>query len=135
MNPNNAWDLCITAAAGTELAVPSSSGTINYPGISRADLLPDDRGYDPKAFIPHAASLHQAFAHCERFSTAATRRCLDRVCSSVADRPLRPATRLSLGGPLPHQLADRPRAHPEAPGLTIPSFELLQMPAKDHIRY
>ncbi len=39
--------------------------------------------YDPKAFIPHAASLHQAFAHCERFSTAATRRCLDRVSVPV----------------------------------------------------
>ena len=32
----------------------------------------------------------------------------------MADRPLRPATRQSLGEPLPHQLADRPRAHPEA---------------------
>ena len=29
---------------------------------------------------------------------------------SVADHPLRPATRLRLGEPLPHQLADRPRA-------------------------
>ena len=28
----------------------------------------------------------------------------------MADHPLRPATRLSLGGPLPHQLADRTRA-------------------------
>ena len=32
----------------------------------------------------------------------------------MADRPLRPATRRCLGGPLPHQQADRPRAHPEA---------------------
>jgi hypothetical protein len=31
----------------------------------------------------------------------------------VADRPLRPATRRCLGGPLPRQLADGPRAHPE----------------------
>ena len=29
----------------------------------------------------------------------------------MAGRPLRPATRHSLGGPLPHQLADRPWAH------------------------
>ena len=36
------------------------------------------------------------------------------LSSSVAGRPLRPATRHSLGEPLPHQLADRPRAHPEA---------------------
>jgi hypothetical protein len=32
----------------------------------------------------------------------------------VADHPLRPATRRCLGEPLPHQLADRPRAHPTA---------------------
>jgi hypothetical protein len=32
----------------------------------------------------------------------------------VADRPLRPAPRRCLGGPLPHQQADRPRAPPEA---------------------
>ncbi len=35
--------------------------------------------YNPKAFIPHAASLGQAFAHCQKFSTAATRRCLGSV--------------------------------------------------------
>ena len=32
----------------------------------------------------------------------------------MAGRPLRPATRHRLGEPLPHQLADRPRAHPRA---------------------
>jgi hypothetical protein len=32
----------------------------------------------------------------------------------LADHPLRPATRRRLGRPLPHQLADRPQAHPEA---------------------
>jgi hypothetical protein len=35
--------------------------------------------YDPKAFIPHAASLRQAFAHCAIFPTAASRRSLGRV--------------------------------------------------------
>ena len=34
----------------------------------------------------------------------------------MTDHPLRPATRLRLGGPLPRQLADRPRAHPRTPG-------------------
>ena len=34
--------------------------------------------YNPKAFIPHAASLRQAFAHCARFPTAASRRSLGR---------------------------------------------------------
>ena len=33
---------------------------------------------------------------------------------SVADHPLRPATDLRLGGPLPHQLANRPQAHLKA---------------------
>ena len=35
--------------------------------------------YDPKAFIAHAASLRQAFAHCAKFPTAASRRSLGRV--------------------------------------------------------
>ncbi len=35
--------------------------------------------YDPKTFIPHAASLRQAFAHCAIFPTAASRRSLGRV--------------------------------------------------------
>ncbi len=35
--------------------------------------------YNPKAFIPHAASLRQAFAHCAIFPTAASRRSLGRV--------------------------------------------------------
>jgi hypothetical protein len=39
--------------------------------------------YNPKTFILHAASLHQGFPHCEKFSTAATRRCLDRVSVPV----------------------------------------------------
>src|SRR4029078_11006053 len=37
---------------------------------------------------------------------------------SVAGHPLRPATRRCLGGPLPHQQADRPRAHPSPPELS-----------------
>ena len=39
--------------------------------------------YDPKAFIPHAALLRQAFAHCARFPTAASRRSLGRVSVPV----------------------------------------------------
>ena len=49
--------------------------------------------YNPRAFIPHAASLRQAFAHCGRFSTAATRRCLGSV--SV------PVSRVTLSRPVP----------------------------------
>jgi len=39
--------------------------------------------YNPRAFITHAASLRQAFAHCARFPTAASRRSLDRVSVPV----------------------------------------------------
>jgi hypothetical protein len=49
--------------------------------------------YDPKAFITHAASLHQAFAHCAISLTAASRRSLGRV--SV------PVWRIVLSDPLP----------------------------------
>ena len=49
--------------------------------------------YTPKGFLPHAASLDQAFAHCPKFPTAASRRSMDRV--SV---PLCPIT---LSGRIP----------------------------------
>jgi hypothetical protein len=39
--------------------------------------------YNPKTVILHAALHHQTFVHCELFSTAATRRCLDRVSVPV----------------------------------------------------
>src|ERR1700689_79774 len=39
--------------------------------------------YTPRSFIPHAASLRQAFAHCAIFPTAASRRSLDRVSVPV----------------------------------------------------
>ena len=39
--------------------------------------------YDPKAFITHAALLGHAFAHCPRFSTAASRRSLGSVSVPV----------------------------------------------------
>ena len=65
--PDNAWIPRMTAAAGTELAGAYSRGTfINY---SLAKGV-----YDPKAFILHAASLRQAFAHCAIFPAAASRR-------------------------------------------------------------
>src|SRR5687767_15555086 len=55
--PDNARALCITAAAGTELAGASSPGTVKplESGVSfRATAV-----YTPKSFLPHAASLRQ----------------------------------------------------------------------------
>ncbi len=63
--PNNAWDLRITAAAGTKLAVPSSSITVTPAGYSPAEAYSLMTGvYNPKTFILHAASQHQGFPHC-----------------------------------------------------------------------
>src|SRR5690606_4488324 len=82
--PNNACTLCITAAAGTELAGASSSGTVTPLGCSPKGRSSRTKGlYDPKTFITHAASLRQAFAHCARFPTAASRRSLGRVSVPV----------------------------------------------------
>jgi hypothetical protein len=39
--------------------------------------------YNTNAFIAHAASLRQGFPHCERFSTAASRRSLGSVSVPV----------------------------------------------------
>ena len=52
--------------------------------------------YNPKAFIPHAASLCQAFAHCTRFPTAASRRSLGSV--AVPMWPFSLSARLPVKG-------------------------------------
>ena len=54
---------------------------------SPGPFVVDSEVYDPRTFIPHAASLPQACAHWGRFLTAASRRSGARV--SV---PLWPAT-------------------------------------------
>ncbi len=51
--------------------------------LTNAYSPPSTELYNPKAFITHAASLRQAFAHCARFPTAASRRSLDRVSVPV----------------------------------------------------
>ncbi len=76
MIPDNACILRITAAAGTELADAYSSGTVSSSSLRKED-------YNPKAFLPHAVLLRQAFAHCGKFPTAASRRSLGRVSVPV----------------------------------------------------
>ena len=49
-------------------------GVTSVSGLRRNFSSPVTGVYDPKAFILHAASLGQAFAHCPRFPTAASRR-------------------------------------------------------------
>ena len=55
---------------------------------------PTTEFYDPKAFITHAALLHQTFVHCGRFPTAASRRSLGRV--SVPMWPITLSGRLRI---------------------------------------
>ena len=54
----------------------SSLGTVTSSSL-KTEL------YNPKAFFTHAALLRQAFAHCGKFPTAASRRSLDRVSVPV----------------------------------------------------
>src|SRR5580704_19490346 len=73
-------------------------------------------GFPPLRKIPHCC-LPQESGPC--FS------------SSVAVRPLRPATDQSLGGPLPRQLANQPRPPLQANC----SFDLQFFRSKDVMRY
>ncbi len=61
--------------------------------------------YNPKAFFPHAASLRQAFAHCAKFPTAASRRSLDRV--SVPVWPIDLSVRLPVLALVSRYLANK----------------------------
>ncbi len=90
--------------------VPSSDWVLANPYSSPSTEL-----YNPKASITHAASLRQAFAHCARFPTAASRRSLDRVSVPVwliilSDQlPV-----FGLVGRYPTNYHDGPQAHLKA---------------------
>ena len=73
--PNNACLTRITAAAGTGLAEAFSGIDQRGVVLARLAFLILKGVYNPKAFVLHAASLRQAFAHCGIFVTAAIRRC------------------------------------------------------------
>ena len=60
------------------LPVPSRGWILANHFSSRSKVL-----YNPKTFITHAALLRQAFAHCAKIPTAASRRSLDRVSVPV----------------------------------------------------
>src|SRR5699024_10601689 len=91
--------LRITAAAGTYLAGASSAGTVTLASSLLKEV------YNPKAVIPHAASLHQAFAHCAIFPTAASRRSLGRV--SVPVWPVALSGRLPVIALVSHYLTNK----------------------------
>ncbi|KAL3523357.1 hypothetical protein ACH5RR_016191 [Cinchona calisaya] len=74
--PDNACILCLTAAAGTVLADAYSPDTVTASS-------PGKEVHYPWTFYLHAALLLQAYAHCGKFPTAASRRSLGRVSVPV----------------------------------------------------
>ncbi len=52
MIPSNARHLRITAAAGTELAVAYSSGTVSLTGINRQSFFPNKSSLQPEGLHP-----------------------------------------------------------------------------------
>ena len=82
MIPDNACTLCITAAAGTELAGAYSIGTLKTGHV--LPFVPNQKKFTThRAVILHAAWLDQASAHCPIFLTAASRRSRVRVSVPV----------------------------------------------------
>ncbi len=88
----------LTYRAAYELFTPNKSGQRSPPTCYRGCWHVVGRGffcgyrlgssplkavYNPRAVIPHAALLRQAFAHCAIFPTAASRRSLGRVSVPV----------------------------------------------------
>ncbi len=102
--PNNARHLRITAAAGTKLAVTSSGADQS----AETDFLTPDSSLHPEGLHPARGIAVSSFRslHNIRYCSPPWRsgQCLS---PDVAGQPLSPATRRSLGEPLPHQQADR----------------------------
>jgi hypothetical protein len=105
------------------LAGASSTGTVTHASSRSKEV------YNPKAVIPHAASLRQAFAHCAIFPTAASRRSLGRISVPVWPVALsgrlpvvalvghHPTNKLIGRGPIPsrktfHPLSCNSRSYP-----------------------
>src|SRR3954453_14941632 len=74
-----------------------------YRHLAASSLLKEV--YNPKAVIPHAASLHQACAHYAIFPTAASRRSLGRV--SVPVWPVALSGRLPVVALVSHYLTNK----------------------------
>ena len=87
--------------------------------------------YNPKAFIPHAASLRQAFAHCAIFPTAASRRSLGRVSFPVW--PVTLSGRLPVDALVSHYLTNKLIGRESIPNQKI--FPPPDHAAGDHIQY
>jgi hypothetical protein len=98
------------------------AGASSVPTVTCASSILKEV-YNPKAVIPHAASLHQACAHCAIFPTAASRRSLGRISVPVWPDTLsgrlpvvalvghHPTNKLIGRGPIPHRKSFPPPGH------------------------
>ena len=94
--------------------------------------------YTPKGFLPHAASLGQAFAHCPIFVPAASRRSLGSV--SVPMWPINLSVRLPVVALVGHYPANKLMGHEPLPGQQVRQvgsqpFDHLGMPPRGLIEY
>ena len=87
--------------------------------------------YNPKAVIPHAALLHQAFAHCAIFPTAASRRSLGRI--SVPVWPVALSGRLPVDALVRHYRTNKLIGRESIPHQKI--FQTPPMRTAFNIRY
>ncbi len=93
------------------------------PRIRRDRFFPAERALQPEGLLHSRGMAGSGFRPLSKIPHC----CLPQesgpcLSSSVAGRPLRPATDRRLGRPLPHQLANPPSAAPNARGLAIPRF-------------
>ena len=95
------------------------------PLLVQSKFVPIDRTLHPEGLNIHAVLLRQAFAHCAKFPTAASRRSMGRVSVPLwlIILPLKPATDHRLGSPLHHQQANQVQAHLRAPELSRLVFQ------------
>jgi hypothetical protein len=135
--PNNASLLCLTAAAGTELAEASFGSAQRRRLFTCFACETLTAVYIPKDFLLHAALLGQACAHCPRFVTAATRRCPGSVSVPMRGVTLsRPLPVIGLVGRYPanYLIGHGPIKNRQA-GCPVPAFGRQVMQPGDFIGY
>lgn len=136
INPINACTLRITAAAGTELAGASLPGTLKFGGYSPPPLVPKRKSFTtlgPSSLTRRRFVRLSPIAKDSRLQPPVGVWAV--LSPSVGGQSLNPPRRLSLGRPLPYQLADIPWAPLLPQGLSIPHFNDVKMPYHHLIRY
>lgn len=111
INPINACTLRITAAAGTELAGASLPGTLKSARYYLASLVPKRKSFTtrrPSSLTRRRIVRLSPIANDSRLQPPVGVWAV--LSPSVGGQSLNPPRRLSLGRPLPYQLADIPWA-------------------------